>query len=137
MAKKKSVTKKPIIDLEAEKQKKKEEKLAKQEQEKIKQEQREIKKKQREKEELKNKIIAIFRAAIIDRTNGINNPRTTLAMEQCGIEPILGYRLTDNFIAAINTYLEKNAAPSIEIRQKFFEQVCNIFMRAQDKKTEE
>jgi hypothetical protein len=49
-------------------------------------------------------------------------------LEGAEIEPILAYRIVDQFIARINNDIQAQKLPNIRLRQLFYTQVCEMFL---------
>lgn len=80
-----------------------------------------------EEAEIEHHIKSMFRNAIKDRMAGQFNQGTMEYFEQYGIEPVLAYRLVDNFISKIRNGMENKGAPSIEIRYAFYDEMYETF----------
>lgn len=81
-----------------------------------------------EEAEIEHHIKCIFRNAIRDRMQGGHNQGTMEYMEQFGIEPILAYKLVDEFINNTKDTMNKtNTLPSIEIRYQFYDNMYKMF----------
>ena len=73
-------------------------------------------------------LINIFRFAIKDRLEGLYRIETMNVFESAEIEPILAYKIVDQFIARINNDIQAQKLPNIRLRQLFYLQVCEMFL---------
>ena len=80
-----------------------------------------------ESSEVEHHIKTMFRSAIRDRMQGAPNMGTMEYMEQFGINPIVGYRLVDDYIANIRNSIGKDTAPDIGAHYTFFDNMYKLF----------
>ena len=77
---------------------------------------------------MQQELITIFRFAIKDRLEGLYRIETMNILEGAEIEPILAYKIVDQFIARINNDIQAQKLPNIRLRQLFYAQVCEMFL---------
>jgi hypothetical protein len=77
---------------------------------------------------MQQELITIFRFAIKDRLEGLYRIETMNILEGAEIEPILAYKIVDQFIARINNDIQAQKLPNIRLRQLFYAQICEMFL---------
>jgi hypothetical protein len=77
---------------------------------------------------MQQELINIFRFAIKDRLEGLYRIETMNILEGAEIEPILAYKIVDQFIARINNDIQAQKLPNIRLRQLFYAQICEMFL---------
>ena len=80
-----------------------------------------------EEAEVEHHIKSMFRNAIRDRMQGSHNMGTMEYFESFGINPIVAYRLVDEYIASIRGAITKDIAPDIGAHYDFFDRMYVLF----------
>jgi hypothetical protein len=77
--------------------------------------------------EIAHHITAMFRLGLRDRMGGSVNMGTMEYFEQFGIEPMVGYRMCDEFLQQVSIKISKANEPTIAMRHEFYDRMVERF----------
>jgi len=77
--------------------------------------------------EIAHHITCMFRLGLRDRMGGSVNMGTMEYFEQFGIEPMMAYRMCDQFLQRVNQEIGRGGEPTIAMRHEFYERMVERF----------